>query len=245
MRYPALLACGLLWVPGWTCQSQPAGGYSPVAGPAATVSKPVVEIEMEKQIDAGARATAALNHPEAIRILEDALRKIRSNPALKRLEPECLVRLGYAYLGPLRLDDAVRSFAPALDTASNCRPRMDAERCAEAQYGLGTAQMYQGDFPSAARNLGKAVASYRRAAAGEHPEEFQMNKVLQQAKVEGLLGAALFRTGDKPKAIETLRHSIQQLGIVQKNERISSGLRDTAQAALLDARKSLDMLQQN
>ena len=39
-----------------------------------------------------------------------------------------------------------------------------------------------------------------------------MNKIVQQAKVEGLLGAALFRTGDKPKAIETLRHSVATVG---------------------------------
>jgi len=198
---------------------------------------------MEKQIDDGARATAALNHPEAIRILEDALRKIRSNPALKRLEPECLIRLGYAYLGPLRLDDALRAFTPTLDSAANCKPAMEAERCGDAQYGLGTVQMYKGDFPAAVRNLGKALASYTKAAAGEHPEEFRMNKIVQQAKVEGLLGAALFRTGDKAKAVETLRHSVRQLGIVQKNERISAGLRNTAQAAVLDAQKSLEMLQ--
>lgn len=245
MRLSTILAYAFVGARLLAAQAPATGQYSPIAGPSVTVSKPIIEIELEKQIDDGARATAALNHMEAIKILEDALRKIRSNPSLKKMESDCLVRLGYAYLGPLRLDDALRSFTPALDPAMNCKSRMAMESCADAQYGVGTVQMYKSDFAAAVSNLGKALATYGKAVAGDHPEEFRMKKIVQKAKVEGLLGAALFRTGDKPKAIETLRHSVSQLTIVAKNEKLSQELRNSAHGALLDAQKSLDLLQQN
>ena len=109
---------------------------------------------MEKQIDDGAHATAALNHPEAIRILEDALRKIRSNPALKNWRRSAWFGSG------MRISAAAaRRRAEVLRTHARRRGKLQTEdgrrACAEAQYGLGTVQMYQGDFPAAARNLEK------------------------------------------------------------------------------------------
>jgi tetratricopeptide (TPR) repeat protein len=234
MRFSTLLVFLCL-----SAQAQPA---QPVT--IGTASRPIIELEVEKQINDGADATAALNHPQAIKLLEAALKRIRANPAaLKKMEDRCLIRLGYAYLGALRLDDALRAFTPIIGPTGNCKPKMKLEDCADAQYGLGTAQMYKSDFAAAVHNLGNAQITFGKAAAAD--PETRLHKILQQAKVEGLLGAALFRTGDKPKAIQTLRHSVTQLTDLQKNAQLQPAERNSAQGALADAQNSLKLLLQN
>lgn len=210
-----------------------------------TVTKDSAELAAENEIGKGELLTNQQNHAEAVKVLEAVLKTIRANASLKKLEPRALVRLGFAYLPQLKLEEAGRAFTPVLDAASNCRPKTEVLLCADAQYGLGAVHMYKSDFPPAATLLAKSLVTYRAASAAPQTDEGRWYIRKQQPQVEALLGAAQFRAGDKPKAIETFRRAIDHFTRLDKDAQLPDNMRGPNHAALADAQHSLELLLQN
>jgi tetratricopeptide (TPR) repeat protein len=225
----------------------PPPASSPVPQASLMRTKAEMERELDTLVQGAATAKSNGSYASATEILEDALHKVRGNPLLKEHENDVLVRLGYTYMGSQRLDDSMRIFTGLLTPQKHdCKTGSAAiELCADAQYGLGTVQMYKGEFEGAVGMLTKSMASYAKASAGDHTEEFRMIKVKQQADVEALLGAALFRTGKKEKAIDALHHAVSQFTVVESNDKIPESVRAGARTSMKDAQTSLDLLLKN
>ncbi|HTS66480.1 MAG TPA: tetratricopeptide repeat protein [Candidatus Acidoferrales bacterium] len=203
--------------------------------------------ELDDILMKAAQSEAAGDKSATVNLLETALQKTQKNLALKDREPEVLAKLGKAYVALQRPAEAVRTYQLLLDTLKQdcgpASPRMD--RCAEAQYGMGTAEMYKGDFAAAATILRQAIASYSVLVKGSVTDEFRMARLKQQADAQSLLAAALFRTGKKPEAIAAFERALQQLGLVEKNPASGDTLREAARTSARDAQASLDLLRKN
>lgn len=198
-------------------------------------------------IQKGASEDRTGDYNAAVRTFQDALQKLRVLPEMKGDEDSVLVRLGRAYIGARRLDDALRTFSSLLvPRAEDCRPDVAAvEYCADAQYYTGYVHMQQGSFDKAIPFLKNSIASYARAASGSEFIEYKMIKLKQQAETETLLAAALLRTGQKQSAIDSLNNSIAELSKVEANEQIQNAIRASARKSLQDARKALDLATKN
>lgn len=183
----------------------------------------------------------------AVKSFQDALQKLRSVPEMKGDEDSLLVRLGRAYIGARRLDDAVRTFGLLLDPQmEECRLGVAAvEYCADAQYYIGFVYMQRGKFEGAVPFLTKSMASYARASSGSEFVEHQMIKLKQQAETETMLAATLLRIGSKAKSIDALNHAISQLSTVESNADIQDSIRTSARRSLQDAQKALELARKN
>jgi len=171
------------------------------------------EKAVQSLIQKGATEDRMGDFAAATRTFELALKQLRDVPEMKGEEDSLLVRLGRAYIGGRRLDDAVRTFALLLGPGmEDCRPGVAAVGyCADAQYYIGFAYMQKGSFEEAVPFLTKSMASYARAAAEESKFiEYRMIKLKQEAETETMLAAALFRLGRKDRAITALNHAIDQ-----------------------------------
>jgi len=222
--------------------------------PKKTVTLPGFETEMSPAqkavrslIQKGASEERTGDHNSAIRTFQDALQKLRSVPEMKGDEDSVLLRLGRAYIGAHRLEDAVTTFSLLLGpSADDCRSGVAAvEYCADAQYYTGFANMQKGNFGAAVPFLKKSMANYARAGSGSESVEYQMIQLKQQAETESMLAAALLRTGRKQDAINSLNHAISQLSTVEGNEEIQDAIRASARKSLQDAQKALDLATKN
>src|SRR4051794_27980120 len=94
-----------------------------------------------------ARQLAGRDPNTALKMLEGALAKTQSDPALKGRYAEVMRSIGQVYSTAKRYPEAVRTFTTLLDaTKGNCVPDSPlAEICADTYYDLGTAQMYTED----------------------------------------------------------------------------------------------------
>ncbi|HXK02533.1 MAG TPA: tetratricopeptide repeat protein [Verrucomicrobiae bacterium] len=218
-----------------------------VAGGAAWAQNAPKDREIQEILMKSSQASAAGDKATVVTLLETALQKVQKDPGLKEDEPEVLARLGKAYVDAQRYPDAVRTYQVLMESIKqDClpgSPRVD--RCADGQYGLGTAQMYKGDFAGAATTLRQAIAGYAVLVKGSVAEDFRMARLKQQADAQALLAAALFRTGKKPEAIAAFERAIQQFGTVEKSPASSDALRTAARASTKDAQTSLDLLRKN
>jgi tetratricopeptide (TPR) repeat protein len=180
----------------------------------------------------------------AVSAAEEALKKVRGQPALKNREEEVLQRLGTAYQAAQRYPDAVRAFTGLLELRQeDCKPGPSfGERCADAEYGLGTALMYAGDFQAARGHLTVAVAGFSKMGT-DGDEGYRMTKMKHKGDAESLLAAALFRSGDRVKAIEGFRRAIATLRVVESNEKADLAVRGAATNSIRDAEASLGMLE--
>jgi tetratricopeptide (TPR) repeat protein len=203
--------------------------------------------EIDDLLMKAGQTEAAGDKTATLSLLETALQKVQKDPALKEREPDVLAKLGKAYVAVQRPADAARTYRLLLDVLNQdcgpASPRLD--RCAEAQYGLGTAQMYEGDFAGAAGTLRLAIDSYSAMVKGSYTEDFRMARLKQQADAQSLLAAALFRTGKKPEAMAAFERAIQQFGAVEKNPASGDTLRAAARTSAKDAQTSLDLLRRN
>jgi len=203
--------------------------------------------EIEDLLTKAGQAAAAGNKAAAVGLLEGALQKVQKDPSLKEREPDVLSRLGKAYVDAQRPADAVRTYQILIEELkADCKAggaRVD--RCAEGQYGLGTAQMYQGDFAGAAVTLQRAIASFAVLVKGSYTEDYRMARLKQQGDARALLAAALFRTGNKPEAIAAFERAIQEFAAVEKNAKSGETLRSAARTSMKDAQTSLDLLKKN
>jgi len=202
---------------------------------------------VQSLIQNGATEDRAGNYASAIKTFALALERLRSLPEMRGDEDSLLVRLGRAYIGARRLDEAVRTFGLLLGPGrEDCRQGVAAvEYCADAQYYIGFADMQKGNFEAAVSFLSKSMVSYARAA-GESPFiEYRMIKLKQQAETETLLAAALFRIGRKEPAINALNHAIAQLSTVEQNNEIQDAIRASARKSLQDARAALELTLKN
>jgi hypothetical protein len=74
-------------------------------------------------------------------------------------------------------------------------------------------------------------------------EPYRMTKIKQKGDAEALLAAALFRAGQKDKAVAMFRQAITLLKTVADNEKLDPGTRGSARASLTDAESSLKLLE--
>ena len=198
-------------------------------------------------IQKGATEDRRGDYGSAIKTFQDALQQLRSLPEMKSEEDSLLTRLGRAYIGARRLDDATKTFGLLLEPQmEDCRQGLAAvEYCADAQYYIGFADMQRGNFEAAIPFLTKAMASYARAASGSDFVEYRMIKLKQQAETETWLAAALLRTGHKDRAVDSLNHAISQLRMVEGNSDIQEAIRASARKSLQDAQAALKQAVKN
>jgi tetratricopeptide (TPR) repeat protein len=217
------------------------------AGAQGPPQRPGSEKELDDIINKSTALGAAGDKAAAISGMESALQKVQKDPSLKGREQDVLNRLAKAYLDGKRTAESVRTYQVLLEAMKQeCAPgSTGVDRCADAQYGLGTAQMYKGDFQGAANVLKLAIANYATVVKGGFVEEFRMTKLKLQGDAQALLAAALFRTGKKAEAIAAFELAIQQFGTVTRNASSPEALRGTAQASMRDAQTSLDLLRRN
>src|SRR5215831_17418933 len=171
----------------------------------------------------------------AVRGYREALEKVKSTPSLRTREEEVLQRLASAYIGWQHYPDAVRVSRQILAFHDkDCTPESPLlERCADAQYGLGLALMHAGEFAEAVKQLNASVTSFGKVnMVGD--EHFHMTKMKQRGDVESLYAAALFRAGQKEKAIAMFRKAIATLKVVADDEKLDPGTRGSAKGSLKD-----------
>jgi tetratricopeptide (TPR) repeat protein len=212
---------------------------------AAPSQQALLEAQLDSMLRQSDQALASGDNALAAKGLEDALLKVRSQPLLAKREDNVRIRLASVYLAGQRPAEAVRVYAALLELRKpDCRPGTIAvESCADARYGLGTAQMYAGDFKGALDTLTACIANLVSLAALDGPEVYKMIKVKQQADAQSLAAAAWFRTGQKDKAIAAFRKAIEQFGIVERNTKIQEDIRKGARDSARDAKASLDLLE--
>src|SRR5215471_10856946 len=204
--------------------------------------------EIDDLLTKAGQSGAAGDKTAAVGILEIALQKIQKDADLKSRETDVLNRLGRAYLDAQRPADAVRTYRVMLDgMKSECSAESisSAERCAEAQYNMGTAQMYNGQFAAAVVTLNHAVANFALCIKTSGSPEYRASRLKQQADAENLMAAGLFRSGKKDEGIAAFEHAIQDFATVMKDPAAPPGLRDSAAASMKDAQTSLDLLKKN
>jgi len=179
----------------------------------------------------------------ALKGYEQALARVKSEPALKNREEEVLQHLSAGYIAAQRPVDAVKASRRILALREeDCKPGSPGvERCADAQYGLGLALMHAGEFLGAVGQLSESAANFGKVSMnGDEP--YRMTKVKQRGDAESLLAAALFRAGQKEKSIATFRTAIARLKTVADNEKIDPGTRGSARRSQTDAEGSLKLL---
>ena len=198
-------------------------------------------------IQKGATEDRMGDYPSAVKTFQDALQQLRSVPKMKGDEDSVLVRLGRAYIGAQRFDDAISTFALLLGPRSeDCRQGVAAvEYCADAQHYIGFAHMQKGKFDAAVPFLTKSIASYARAASGSEFIEYRMIKLKQQAETEMMLAEALVHTCHKGGALNSLNLAISQLSTVDQNAEIQESIRESARKSLQDARIAFALAQKN
>jgi len=213
----------------------------------AQPQQPAPERELDDLITKSTAYGAAGDKQRAITLMEAALQKLQKDPSLKGRESDVLNRLGKAYVEGQRYPEGVRTYQILLEVLKPlCAPGGGgADQCADAQYALGSAQMYKGDFPGAAATLRLSIANYAVVIKGGYVESYRMGKLKLQADAQALLAAALFRSGKKAEAIAAFERAIQQFGTVARNENTPEALRTSAQASMKDAQTSLDLLRKN
>ena len=230
---------------GWLVST--AGAQDARSAAAAAAAKATQEQEIDDLMRKGESYTSAKDYATAIGILEQAWQKVQKNPAIHEKEAEVLTRLGKAYVDGQRPADGVRAYQFLLqDIVADCQPASaNLPRCADAKYGLGTAQMYKGDFEAAVVVLRQAVALYDRIVRGSMAEDYRMNKVKLEGDALALLAAGLFRSGHKPEAIATFQQAINMFDAVDKSPKGSADLKASARNSRNDAATSLEMLKKN
>lgn len=205
------------------------------------------EKAVQSLIQTGATEDRMGDYASAIKTFELAMKQLRSVPEMKGDEDSLLVRLGRAYIGGRRLDDAVRTLALLLSPGTqDCRPSVAAiEYCADAQHYIGFGYLQKGSFEEATSFLTKSMASYARAAGESEFIEYRMIKLKQAAETETMLAAALLRLSRKERAIDALNHAIDQLTSVERNDEIQEAIRASARKSLQDARGALALALKN
>jgi len=180
----------------------------------------------------------------ALKGYEQALERVKSDPALKNREEEVLQRLAGAYIAIQQPVDAIRVSRRILAFhEEDCKPgALSIERCADAQYGLGLALMHAGEFLGAVAQLSESAANFGKVSmVGDEP--YRMTKMKQRGDAESLLAAALFRAGQKEKSTAMFRTAIATLKIVSGNEKLDPGTRGSALKSQTDAEGSLKLLE--
>src|SRR5205823_7841758 len=139
----------------------------------------LLETQLDVLLRQADQARASGDHALAAKGLEDALTKVRAQPLLARREDNILMQLASAYLGSQRPAEAVQVYAALLELRTpDCRPGTIAiESCADARYGMGSAQMYAGDFQGALKSLTACIANFGSLAALDGPEDYRMIKI--------------------------------------------------------------------
>jgi tetratricopeptide (TPR) repeat protein len=229
------ICCALVAFAGLSLHAQDAPAQPPGA--------PTRDQQLSMQLSRADQTKVMGKLPEAIALYEDALAQAKAEPDLNRREEEVLQRLSAAYIAAQRPADAVRVSRRVLGFhAEDCKPGAPGvERCADAQYGLGLALMYASDFAGAVTQLTASAANFGKVGM-EGDETFRMTKTKQCGDAQALLAAALFRAGQKEKAVATFRKAIATLHVVADNAKLDPGTRGSAQKSLQDAESSLKLL---
>jgi tetratricopeptide (TPR) repeat protein len=200
--------------------------------------------ELSDMMTKAGQVSASGNKMGAIKILEAALIKTQTDPALKGRDLDVLRGMGRVYVEAQRPADAVRVLqillAEMKDSCVVGKPL--AERCADVEYDLGTAQMYANDFAGAVVTLRKSIPLYEAMIKGSPDAGYQMAKLKLQANAQSMLGAALFRSGDLPGGIAGYEKAVKEYTAVMKNPASGDGLSMMAKQSMGDAQAALKLL---
>jgi tetratricopeptide (TPR) repeat protein len=172
--------------------------------------------------------------------LQEALELVRGNPALLEQEDRVLRKAGQAQMSAKLFAEAERSFTELLALRKgDCKPTSRrVENCADAQFDLGIAQLYKGDFHEAVPSFRAALGSYEHAASNIDTEEYRMIKTKQQAEAGTFLAVSLFRIGRGAEAIPLLDKAILQFRLVQGNVNIQDAIRASSGEGLRQAEQA-------
>lgn len=238
MRFRAICDDGTMRrtaIAGLICAVAAMAQEAPPTGPLKDLSDMVARAG---QVSAGG------NKMGAIKILEAALIKAQSDPALKGRDKDVLRGMGRVYLEAQRPADAVRVLQILLvELKDECVPgKPSAERCADVHYDLGTAQMYANDFSGAVVTLRKAIPLYEAMIKGSPDVGYQMAKLKLEANAQSMLGAALFRSGDLTAGIAGYQKAVQEYTAIMKSPASGDGLSMMAKQSMGDAQAALKLL---
>ncbi len=197
---------------------------------------------MDQAGAAGARGDTA----GALRLLDTALAKTKSDPALKGRDSEVIRARGRVYSNAKQYPAAVQTYKGLLESMkAQCVPGNPlAEVCADTYYDLGTAQMYTEDWTGAAASLRKGIPLYQAMQKSAVRADFKMAKLKLEANTQSMLAAALFRGGNLPAAITTYQKAIQEYKTVADNPDSGDGLRMLARQSMANEQQSLNMVMQ-
>ena len=185
---------------------------------------------------------------DAIAQYRKALELVHQQSLLAEQEARVEKKLAVGYLRASQPTDAIPIYQKLLDSRKeDCGTASQKPAdCADAEFELGRAKMYAGDFSGAIALLKDAERNYLRAEKLNGTfHEFSMIQVKNQGQTNVLLAVALFRTGNAREAATTLEEAVSQLKRVQSDEGILIGIRDDAAHSLQEAQTILAKLKSN
>lgn len=185
---------------------------------------------------------------DAITQYRKALELIQKQSLLAEQEARVEKKLAAGYLRANQATDAIPIYEKLLDARKeDCGTASQKPAdCADAEFELGRAKMYAGNFSGAVELFKEAESNYVRAETRDGTlHEFAMIQVKDQGQTNVLLAVALFRTGNATEATRTLEAAISQLKRVQSDENITIGIRDDASRSLEEAQTILSKLKSN
>jgi len=203
-----------------------------------------LEAQLDGVISQGDQALRSGNASDAIKQYESALDLVQKQPLLTEREPWVLKKLASGYMQGSRPKDAIPIYAKLLAfRKGDCESESAAvSDCGDAQYGLGVAKAYSGDFLGAVTLFSDAQANYAKAEKSGGFHEFTMIQVKNQGQTKLWMGIALNRLGRTQDALAAIEAAIQQLSRVQSDESILIGIRDDAARSLQQAQTILARL---
>jgi tetratricopeptide (TPR) repeat protein len=209
----------------------------------AGISKQQLALEdgLNGIISQGDQALASGNAADAIKQYASAVDLVQKQPLLAEQKDRTLKKLATGYMRGNRATDAIPIYSMLVDERKkDCESESTAvSTCAEAEYDLGLAKTYSGDFVGALVTLREAEANHARAQKFGNFHEFAMIEIMKQAQTKLLISASLFRLGRTAEAIATTEAAIPQLTSVQADRDILTGIRDAAAHSLQEAQTLL------
>lgn len=203
-----------------------------------------LESQLDGVISQGDQALHNGNSSDAIRHYAGALDLVHRQPLLADRESWVLNKLASGYMQGNRPKDAIPIYSKLLNAKkSDCESESAAvSNCGDAQYRLGAAKAYAGDFQGALALFRDAEANYAKAEKSSNFHEFTLIQVKNQGQTKLWIAIAFSRLGKTLDALAAVEAAIPQLTRVQSDESILIGIRDDAARSLRDAQTLLTRL---
>ena len=241
----------LLLLALWPLQVFAQSGNPVVRKDSATVSAGIskeqlaLEDQLNQILSDGDGFLRSGNATEAITQYRKALELVQKQSLLNKQEARVDKKLAIGYMSADQPTDAIPIYEKLLASRKqDCATTSEKpSECADAQFELGRAKMYAGDFSGALVLLRDAESNYVRAEKIERmSHEYEMIQIKNEGQTNILLAVAFLRTGSAAEATKTLELAISQLGRVQSDQGIEKGIREDASRSLEEAQTILSKL---